>query len=39
MNVYPVHVMSVPTVLTMKVLFFVSAKMGFLEMDLIVPVS
>ena len=39
MNVRPAHVMSMPAVLTPKVLFFVSAIVGILEMDLIVLVS
>ena len=38
MNVQTTHVMSMPAVLTMKVLFIVNAMLDFLEMDLIVQV-
>jgi hypothetical protein len=39
MNVRPTHAMSMPAVLTLKVLLFVNVIVGILEMDLIVPVS
>ena len=39
MNVQASHVISMPPVLTMKVLFTVSAMLGILEMDSIVQVS
>jgi hypothetical protein len=39
MNVWPAHVMSMPAALILKVLLFVNAMLGFLEMDWIVLVS